>query len=177
MLLCPAFTSSETRMPVPLLAPEVFLDVVRHAPLVSMDLIVQNSRGEFLVGLRTNPPARNYWFVPGGRIRKDESMVSALRRIAAEELDLEAACLSAQPAGVFEHFYDDNFAGIAGTGTHYVVLAYRMVLPAVHTKHVLPHAQHCDYRWLTARELLAAPDVHPYSKQYFAEPRPGHAAA
>jgi colanic acid biosynthesis protein WcaH len=159
------------------LAPEVFLDVVRHAPLVSIDLLVQNSRGEFLVGLRTNPPARNYWFVPGGRIRKNESMASALRRVAAEELHLDAGSFSAQPAGVFEHFYEDNFAGVAGTGTHYVVLAYRVTLPATHTEHVLPRAQHRAYRWLTVPDLMTAPDVHPYSRQYFAEPRSGRVAA
>ena len=39
------------------LSREDFLTVVRLAPLVSLDLVVTNPRGEVLVGLRTNRPA------------------------------------------------------------------------------------------------------------------------
>lgn len=45
---------------------EDFATVVRSTPLVSLDFIVENSRGEFLLGKRTNRPAQGYWFVPGG---------------------------------------------------------------------------------------------------------------
>ena len=44
---------------------EDFATVVRSTPLVSLDFIVENSRGEFLLGKRTNRPAQGYWFVPG----------------------------------------------------------------------------------------------------------------
>ena len=47
---------------------EDFATVVRSTPLVSLDFIVENSRGEFLLGKRTNRPAQGYWFVPGGRV-------------------------------------------------------------------------------------------------------------
>ena len=43
---------------------EDFATVVRSTPLVSLDFIVENSRGEFLLGKRTNRPAQGYWFVP-----------------------------------------------------------------------------------------------------------------
>ena len=52
---------------------EDFATVVRSTPLVSLDFIVENSRGEFLLGKRTNRPAQGYWFVPGGRVQKDET--------------------------------------------------------------------------------------------------------
>ncbi|MGI1382625.1 GDP-mannose mannosyl hydrolase, partial [Escherichia coli] len=37
---------------------EDFATVVRSTPLVSLDFIVENSRGEFLLGKRTNRPAQ-----------------------------------------------------------------------------------------------------------------------
>jgi colanic acid biosynthesis protein WcaH len=52
------------------LRPEDFATVVRSTPLISIDLIVENESGEFLLGKRTNRPAQGYWFVPGGRVQK-----------------------------------------------------------------------------------------------------------
>lgn len=50
------------------LSQEDFATVVRSTPLISIDLIVENERGEFLLGKRTNRPAQGFWFVPGGRV-------------------------------------------------------------------------------------------------------------
>ncbi len=60
---------------------EDFATVVRSTPLVSLDFIVENSRGEFLLGKRTNRPAQGYWFVPGGRVQKDETLEAAFERL------------------------------------------------------------------------------------------------
>jgi hypothetical protein len=46
------------------LSQEDFATVVRSTPLISIDLIVENERGEFLLGKRTNRPAQGFWFVP-----------------------------------------------------------------------------------------------------------------
>ena len=40
------------------LRPEDFATVVRSTPLISIDLIVENDSGEFLLGKRTNRPAQ-----------------------------------------------------------------------------------------------------------------------
>jgi colanic acid biosynthesis protein WcaH len=49
-----------------------FIDVVKRTPLVSIDIIVENRRNQVLLGLRKNEPAKGFWFVPGGRILKNE---------------------------------------------------------------------------------------------------------
>ena len=68
---------------------EDFASVVRFTPLIAIDLIVENTRGEFLLGQRTNRPARGYWFVPGGRVQKDESLVLGFRlRVSENDLQL-----------------------------------------------------------------------------------------
>src|ERR1700731_1256733 len=102
-----------------------FLDVVRMTPLVSIDLIVTDGHRRVLVGQRRNRPARNAWFVPGGRIRKDETLDEAFTRIVNDELGITSVERSAARFyGVYEHRYADNFAGEPGISTHYIVLAY-----------------------------------------------------
>ena len=141
-----------------------FLEIVRNSPLVSVDFVVRDERGRMLVGLRNNEPAKDCWFVPGGRICKDERIVDAQRRVAREELGIELDPTAPSLLGVYEHLYDSNFAGAQGFGTHYVVLAYELRLSEADLD--LERSQHRDYRWLTSDEVRAAPDVHPNTKAY-----------
>lgn len=147
------------------LQPAELIEAIRLTPLVSIDLIVRNPEEAILVGLRTNKPAQNCWFVPGGRICKDERKADAFRRISRAELGLELEIQQARFIGVYEHLYQDNFAGEAGLGTHYVVLAYEVRLAEALT--TLPEEQHGAFRWLTVEELLQAADVHDNTKAYF----------
>jgi len=154
----------------PLLPADAFLAVVRHAPLVAVDLIIENDRREVLLGLRNNRPARHYWFVPGGRIRKNETIRAALERVSRDELAIGAPPGDARLIGAYDHRYDDNYAGVAGVGTHYVVLAFRLTLPDLDLGE-LPLSQHRAYRWFPVATLLEAADVHPHVKAYFASGR------
>ncbi|CAM3930912.1 GDP-mannose mannosyl hydrolase [Bordetella bronchialis] len=154
------------------LSPERFRAAVDMLPLVSIDLLVRDHRGRYLLGLRGNPPAQGRWFVPGGRIRKGEALAGALQRLAREELGMALPPADWRLHGVYEHFYDINFAGEAGMTTHYVVLAYRTQLPPGPLAAALPAAQHLGYRWDTPQDAAADADVHPYTKAYFTEQHP-----
>ena len=105
---------------------ESFRHIVASTPLISIDLIVRNEVGQVLLGQRLNRPAQGYWFVPGGRIRKDERIDAAFRRLTLSELGLECSVDNAIFCGVFEHLYDDNFSGI-DFSTHYVVLGLSLI--------------------------------------------------
>lgn len=145
-----------------------FQTVVASTPLVAIDLVVRNSRGEVLLGLRVNRPAFGFWFVPGGRIRKNESLDSAFRRITGEELGRTFERANARLLGVYEHFYDDGVFANAGSGpdTHYVVLGYCLDLEDGQTL-LLPTEQHQQYRWWPQDELRFSPRVHENSRAYF----------
>ena len=145
---------------------ENFLQVVDATPLVSVDLIVRDENGRVLLGYRLNRPARNAWFVPGGRIRKNERIAEAIERISERELGV-----SLKPAtlvGAFDHLYDDNFLDVPGISTHYVVLAFavqvRSDLPVKHDE------QHASLRWWKPDEILESPEVHENTKAYLREP-------
>jgi len=149
-----------------MLSPTEFLDVVRLAPLISIDLIVVDAAGRVLLGHRRNRPARGSWFVPGGRILKDERLDEAFTRVVETELGVAGVERSAATFhGVYEHLYDDNFVAENGIGTHYVVLAYSMELDS--NAPVGRFDQHSQYAWLAPDELLARSDVHENTKIYF----------
>lgn len=139
-------------------------EVVERTPLVSMDLILRDAQDRVLLGLRSNAPARNTWFVPGGVIRKGEKLDQAFSRISQDELGLALNRTEAEFLGVHEHHYPDNFAGAPGFGTHYVVLPYEIRLRQALTP---PHEQHREYRWFTSAELLADARVHRNTQDYF----------
>jgi colanic acid biosynthesis protein WcaH len=140
-----------------------FLQLLRNGPLVSLDLVVRDRDDRVLVGWRVNRPARDAWFVPGGRVYKDERLGDAFARITAAELGRALELPDARPLGVFEHLYDDNGLDEPGVSTHYVVLAYELRAEALR----LPDAQHSTWRWMTAAELLSDPSVHPNTRAYF----------
>lgn len=143
---------------------ETFKNVVAHTPLISIDLIVENSEGKILLGRRTNEPAKGYWFVPGGRIYKDERLSEAFERITQAELGSIYAMEDAEFLGVYEHFYDNSFAD-AKISTHYVVLGYRLVTDF--TLDDLPSSQHAAYRLYDEQALLQDSKVHRHTKLYF----------
>jgi colanic acid biosynthesis protein WcaH len=149
--------------PAPLTREE-FSQVVRLTPLVSIDLVVRDQAGRMLLGLRENRPAQGYWFVPGGRIGKNERIEQAFGRICSMELGRELPRSSARLLGVFEHLYDDNFAGLPGVGTHYVVLAF--AIDGESGDFDLPRIQHSRYEWVSESDILARQDVHPYIRAY-----------
>lgn len=140
-----------------------FLKVIEHMPLVSIDLVVVGEYG-VLMGERLNRPAQGFWFVPGGRIFKGETLAEAFRRISRSELGVVCEIDAAGLLGAFTHLYDDNFAGMPGITTHYVALAYQLRLGADFDLGDLPVAQHGQYRWISADSDLK---VHANSLVYF----------
>lgn len=137
--------------------------VVANTPLVSIDLVVRNPAGDVLLGQRLNRPAQGFWFVPGGRIRKNERLPEAFARLLQEELGLVRAITAAKFLGVYEHHYPDNFSG-TDFSTHYVVLAYALEEDLVLAD--LPLQQHGAYRWWPVSELLKHADVHVHTQWY-----------
>ena len=138
--------------------------IVKSTPLVSIDLIVRDHDGNVLLGKWINRPAQGFWFVPGGRILKDEPFESAFKRLVKEELGLNT--VKSNFKGVYQHFYDDNFSG-DNFSTHYLVLAYE--LTSNDDLALLPLEQHSKYKWFSESELIQSEQVHKHCKWYFQE--------
>ncbi|GGW82318.1 GDP-mannose mannosyl hydrolase [Alteromonas halophila] len=143
---------------------QTFTAVIDSTPLVSIDLVVEDERGDVLLGERANRPAKGFWFVPGGRIMKNERLTDAFERLTRDELGLSVSLAQAELIGPFEHFYSDYVFGEDVT-THYVVLGYRIKVKRANL--ALPTEQHARYHWFTVSELMQSKDVHLHSKWYF----------
>jgi len=143
---------------------EKFLEIIDLAPLVSIDLIVYNDKNKVLLGKRANRPAKDYWFVPGGRIRKNEKIEDAVKRISRYELGIELSIDQGELLGGFNHNYPDNYFNIEGVNTHYVVLAYQF---KINTSKILKDTQHSEMRWWEVDKIVSDPNVHEHTKDYF----------
>lgn len=139
---------------------KTFKVVIGSAPLVSIDILLKQ-RNKVLLGRRVNKPARGFFFSTGGRVRKNETLAHAMRRIAKDELNIK---LTTNPkfVGIFEHFYNDSI--YRGVSTHYVNIAYEY---ETQDNLQLPTEQHSEYRWFTCEDLLDSAEVHKYVKDYF----------
>ena len=58
--------------------------IVAVMPIPCVDAVIV-SGGKFLLGKRSNKPAQGKWWLPGGRVRKGETLVKAIHRKVREE--------------------------------------------------------------------------------------------
>lgn len=158
--------------PPALLPAAQFAQACEALPLVSIDLVLTDEADRLLLGLRRNAPARGWWFTPGGRIRKNEPLAAARRRIAAEELGLpDTALHRATLMGAWDHFYPDS-AFNPDVSTHYVNLALWLPLtPAEAASLTLPEGdgeQHTAWQWMPLAQAAIDEGVHPHVRVYAA---------
>ena len=151
------------------LSKENFSKLVSFAPLIAIDLCIMSSEG-ILLGKRKNAPAKDSYFVPGGRIRKNETLDSALNRIIKEETNIsENLNFSNQNLlGVYEHFYEDNFFGNKEYNTHYIVLAYLIKVIEVEIKDkIISTDQHSEFLWYRKNSKINNNEIHQNTRDYF----------
>jgi len=144
---------------------EKCISIIDATPLVSIDLIITNAAGNVLLGKRLNNPEQGFGFVPGGRIKKNEKIAEAIKRVSLVELGVDFSLDDMTLLGGYEHIYEDNCFSEPGINTHYVVLAY--MTEVADNVDIKPDDQHSEMRWWTIGELLQSGDVHQNKKNYF----------
>lgn len=150
-----------------MLSNDIFKIVIKHNSLFAIDLIVKNEENKVLLGLRNNAPAKGYWFVPGGRVFKNETMVNAFRRIAKDEvnIDIDSGYLNLRFYGLYDHIYEDNFFNEPGYNTHYIVAACEINIKGYSiSKH---DSQHDYLKFIGEKEIISLESVHKFTKNYF----------
>lgn len=116
--------------------------IVSQMPIPSVDMVVLNDDDEFLLGRRQNQPAKGTWFVPGGRILKNEQVYNAVHRKAREELN--TAVSIEDDLGWYEHFYDESDVG-ADVSKHYIALCFVVR----NGNDIEPDSQHEELEWFS----------------------------
>jgi GDP-mannose mannosyl hydrolase len=77
-----------------------FLDTM---PIVCVDCLAVNGAGEYLLVKGNNEPLKGEFWLPGGRVLKNERLVDAVHRKMSEELGIEVEVV--RNCGFFEEFF------------------------------------------------------------------------
>jgi len=96
--------------------------ILRRVPILCVDGIIVNRRGQVLLVKRKNEPFRNRWWVPGGRVLKGETLEQAFRRKMREELGIAVKVLA--PVGYYEGRHARGPGKVRG-GVHAVSVVFR----------------------------------------------------
>ena len=142
---------------------DLFLNIVRSTPLCSIDILIK-IKNKYVFGLRLNRPARNYYFVPGGRIFKNENYELAIKRILKNEVGLLIKNLKYKIIGIYDHIYKDNVFEVKNINTHYFVCAIKIQFN--NELIIKPDEQHKKFILLTKTQALKHKKVHKFTKIY-----------
>ncbi|MFW6374661.1 MAG: NUDIX hydrolase [Thermodesulfobacteriota bacterium] len=102
-----------------------------------------------LLVLRSNPPARHQWAIPGGRVELGETLQTAAEREVLEETGITIR--AGKPVYTFDAIDRDDAGRVR---YHYVIVdldaEYLSGLP-------IPNDDARDARWISAQELNGLP--------------------
>ena len=140
--------------------------VVSNSPIFAMDLIIFSKKNGVLMGKRNNNPAKGFYFVPGGRIYKNEERKLGFKRISFNEIGVTLNLMDSSLIGIFEHFYDVSKWPQEEISTHYIVEA-RVINTnfEIEKKITNSDSQHDNFIWIK-NDYINKIKVHPYCKPY-----------
>ena len=106
-----------------ILSDEEYRRILSVMPVVCIDCLVVNDRQEYLLVKRTNEPLKGQYWVPGGRVLKNERLSEAVHRKMRQELGVDVDII--KNVGFFEEFFPTSREGADG-GVHMISLIYKV---------------------------------------------------
>lgn len=139
---------------------------IKSMPVFGIDLIVFTKEKGILMGKRKNNPAKDSFFVPGGRVYKNEQRSEAFSRILKTETGLSINFERSKFIGIFEHFYNVTYWSNEES-THYIIEArFIDISNQVNQLNIDMDEQHVSFKWFKRRQLSNI-NIHNYSRIYF----------
>ena len=123
-------------------------------PILCVDIVVVH-RGKFLMLKRTNEPAKNEWWFPGGRVFKNETLEDAAKRKLKEETGFVAKNI--KKLGVDETIFP---RGPFGGNTHTVNVVFYVGIDDISTCTL--DAQSSESKWFD----VVDESWNPYLKEF-----------
>lgn len=124
---------------VKMIPAEDYRKVLATMPVLCMDCIVVH-KGKYLLVKRKNRPLKGEYWLPGGRVYKNETLEQAAIRKMKEEIGLDVKIIKL--AGFHEFLYEENEFGLDSVHT---VSAIFYVSPI--SNEVTLDEQSDDYVW------------------------------
>ena len=121
----------------------LYKKMVEIMPIPTVDAITTYKK-KFLLLLRNNPPVKDNWWLPGGRIRRNENLDMAVLRQLYEETGLKG--LIKRRVGVINQIFPE---------AHTISIFFHV---EVDNEKVILNKEHREYKW-----VLELPEKsHPY---------------
>ncbi len=108
------------------LGEELFLQISCLVPIVNVDLLIYNDKGQFLLTMRDDPHCGKGWHIPGGCIRFKETCEDRIRRVAKNELGIKSLGIEKDPLKVFQIIeHKERPISNQKERAHFITLVYR----------------------------------------------------
>jgi ADP-ribose pyrophosphatase YjhB (NUDIX family) len=133
---------------------ELYKQILERMPIVCVDMLVLNdARDKYLLVKRDREPMKGEWWLPGGRLIRDESPIDAVTRIAEREVGLGVKLLNPLPQISSYRFPTSPYDSV---GVHSVNLGF-LVQAAPNAEHLtfIDHTS-TSFKW----DRLAYPARH-----------------
>lgn len=138
------------------LSEKLYYQITKVTPIPCVDVIII-WRGQFLLGKRVDKPAKGKWFLFGGKVFKDETLMNAVKRKVHNEIGVQVSDSQIKFLTVGETiFHSSDPAG----ERHTINIVYLVRLPAAANMSRFDRAQHSHIQWFRRID----PAWHPYVK-------------
>ncbi len=104
---------------------EEYKKIVKQMPITCVDVVIMNHKGQYLLVRRKNQPLLGEYWVPGGRLLKNETLHDAVMRKVQQELGIKSHIV--MPLGVYEDFFDKCPLNVE-SGLHTISIVYLVIL-------------------------------------------------
>ena len=136
-----------------LIPTELYRQILENMPISCVDIVIFH-KGKVLLVYRKEEPAKGKWWVPGGRIHKNEKLNDAVTRKVKEETNLDV--IIEKQIGGYEYMSDKGIYDLK-TGTHAVTVNY-LVTP-LEGQEIKVDETSSDYRWIDKIEESLDPYI------------------
>lgn len=119
----------------------LYKQILKNIPIACVDVAIVYD-GSALLVKRSTPPAKDQWWVPGGRILKGETLKEAAQRKAFKEVGIE--CQVGPIIHTAETIFSDGPYGIPVHSINSCFFLY----PCTKNFTVKLDKYHTDYKWV-----------------------------
>lgn len=147
---------TEREVPMQWIDNEAYRLILTTMPIHCVDIAIYNHANEVLMVKRRAEPAKNRWWLPGGRVIKGEQRRDAARRKVQEECGITVEFLV--ELFTSETIFDDGPHGIP---VHSVNTVY---FTMIQERSIVLDDTSAGYKFLRPVDWLSG-DLHPYVEQ------------
>ncbi|KKU85877.1 MAG: NUDIX hydrolase [Parcubacteria group bacterium GW2011_GWA2_47_9] len=149
--------SSILKMRKKFIPAKLYSQITDSVPISCADMVIKRNQSFLLVKRRENP-AKNQWWLAGGRIAFGEKMLDTAKRKLKEELNIKSFS-KIKPLGTAEIIFPEN---AFGHKEHDIINVFLVELNKKDSSRIKPDKTMYGYQWF----LKIEKNFHPHIKKY-----------